>query len=136
MSSGGAHTADPYEKASYRQKGKKANGSLIKGATSSAFIKKGVGAVPSKYETIVYLHADSRKKGFGSNSERFTGMYSTGASGTGGGVDPEDMPGPGSYTSETLLNQILKNSESHSKKGFGNGFISKSDRFKAHEHFY
>lgn len=44
---------------------------MIKGTTSAAFIKKSVGSVPSKYETVVYMNAESKKKGFGSNSERF-----------------------------------------------------------------
>ena len=44
---------------------------MIKGTTSAAFIKKSMGSMPAKYETIVYMHADSKKKGFGSNSERF-----------------------------------------------------------------
>ncbi len=64
-------------------------GSLIKGTTSAAFIKKSTGSVPSKYETIVYMHAESKKKGFGSNSERFKGMI--------GKPDSEEEPGPGSY---------------------------------------
>ena len=64
-------TADPYAKANHRFKGKLASGSIVKGTTSAAFIKKSVGSVPSKYETIVYLQAEAKKKGFGSNSERF-----------------------------------------------------------------
>lgn len=68
---GRSTTGDPYSKVSYRQKGKKVDGSLIKGTTTAAFIKKTTGSVPSKYETIVYMHADAKKKGFGSNSERF-----------------------------------------------------------------
>ena len=46
----------PDKKVSYRQKGKQASGSLVKGTTTAAFMKKGMGSVPSKYETVVYLN--------------------------------------------------------------------------------
>ena len=39
------------------------------------------------------------------------------------------MPGPGSYLNEENLNHMVKKTESISKKGLGNGFISQSDRF-------
>lgn len=46
----------------------------------------------------------------------------------------EDEPGPGSYLWESnSLNHMIKESESFSKKGLGNGFISKADRFKNDE---
>jgi hypothetical protein len=32
-----------------------------------------MGSVPTKYETVVYLNESGKKKGFGSNSERFIG---------------------------------------------------------------
>ena len=37
-----------------------------------------------------------------------------------------DMPGPGSYS---VPSSLLKQSDSFSKKGYGNGFISKNQRF-------
>ena len=38
------------------------------------------------------------------------------------------MPGPGSYINE--LNLVGLNKESFSKKGYGNGFLSRIQRFK------
>ena len=99
---------------------------MIKGTTSAAFVKKTIGSMPSKFETIVYMHADSKKKGFGSNSERFNEF------GVGGLSRPEtasEEPGPGSYLLENSISSMMKRSESFSKKGYGNGFISKADRF-------
>ncbi len=74
-----------------RQKGGNSNGCVVKGAPSAAFIKKGMGSMPTKYETIVYMNQDTKsKKGFGSNAERFQGPFN---------VRPESEaePGPGSY---------------------------------------
>jgi len=46
----------------------------VKGSASAAFIKKGMGSVPTKFETIIYMNNDTKSmKGFGSNSERFHG---------------------------------------------------------------
>ena len=92
------------------------DGSLIKGTTSAAFIKKTMGSVPSKYETIVYMQADSKKKGFGSNSDRFQDIVSK--------PENEEEPGPGSYLKDNNLNFMIRQSDSFSRKGFGNGFIS------------
>ena len=65
--------ADPMSKVSYRQKGKRYTGQLVKGASSAAFFKKSMASVPSaKFDTVVYYNQESAgKKGFGSNSERF-----------------------------------------------------------------
>ena len=71
---------------------------------------------------MAYQIQDTLKKGFGSNSLRFVGPQSYHNS----GLDP----GPGQYLNENSLNQMLKKSESFSKKGLGNGFISRVDRFK------
>lgn len=86
-----------------------------------------MGSVPSKYETIVYMHADSKKKGFGSNSERFKGIFAR--------PDTEGEPGPGSYINQSIMDSMLKKSDSYSRKGYGNGFISKFDRFKNNDLF-
>ena len=87
-----------------------------------------MGSVPAKFETIVYLNAENKKQGFGSNSERFQETFTTNKE------DP--LPGPGSYLSDASTNMMLKKSESYSRKGYGNGFISKYDRFKDNSLFY
>ena len=51
-----------------------ASGSVVKGTTSAAFMKRSMGSVPAKFETVVYMN-EQKKKGFGSNSERFFGSY-------------------------------------------------------------
>ena len=48
-----------------------------------------MGSVPAKFETIVYLNAETKKKGFGSNSERFQETFTT--------TKEDPLPGPGSY---------------------------------------
>ena len=70
------------------------------------------------------MNSESQKQGFGSNSERFKGIFSKPPQ-----IDGE-LPGPGSYLSEANLNYMMKKSDSFSRKGFGNGFISKFNRFK------
>ena len=72
-----------YDKVSYRQKGGRPNGSLVTGSTSNAYVKTGVGSVPSKFETIVWINPNAKKKGFGSNVARFNAQQ-----------ESED-PGPG-----------------------------------------
>ena len=51
---------DPYSKTSYRQKGKRASGSLIKGTASAAFMKKSMGSVPTKFKTLVYMQNETK----------------------------------------------------------------------------
>lgn len=46
------------------------------------------------------------------------------------------MPGPGAYLDEKNLNHMIKATDSFSKKGLGNGFISKVDRFKNNSLYY
>eukprot|EP00347_Sterkiella_histriomuscorum_P008192 403346028 len=133
-------TADPYQKPSYRQKGKAANGYLVKGTTSAAFNQKTLGSIPSKVETIVYMHPESKKSAFGSTSQRF--MNNLMNKSTTDGITTanqnagSDLPGPGSYLQDGSVNLMLKQSESFSRKGFGNGFISKMDRFQDNSMYY
>ncbi len=108
-----------YIKPSYRQKGSEIKGSLYRGTTANAFTKKTIGSIPSKFETVLYPQNNATKKGFGSNGFRFTTQIS-------------ENPGPGSYIDP--INQshssLRLTSDSFSRKGYGNGFISTSDRFR------
>ena len=114
------HDLGSYDRISYRQKGGELKGSLFRGGTSNAYNKQSVGSIPSKYETILHPENIFNKLGFGSNAFRF--------------IDPiSEVPGPGAY--QRYGNQSggeapLQHSESHSKLGYGNGFISKNDRFR------
>ena len=104
---------------SYRQKGSEIRGALYRGSTSHAFTKKTIGSIPSKFETVLYPQANIEKKGFGSNSFRFLSCVS-------------ENPGPGSYINPTNIenSSFRVTSNSFSKKGFGNGFVSETERFK------
>jgi hypothetical protein len=104
-----------YEKVSYRQKGKNKSGNLVKGNVANSYVKTVNPSVPSKFETQLFDN-NQETKAFGSKSIRFFGNVN------------ED-PGPGSYTNEDTTSLMGKSKQSHSKKGFGNGFISKQERF-------
>ena len=108
-----------YMKSSYRQKGSEVKGSLYRGSTSNAFTKKTIGSIPSKFETVLYPQNNATKKGFGSNGFRFTAQVS-------------ENPGPGTYIDpvNSSHSSLKLSSDSYSRKGYGNGFISSSDRFK------
>jgi len=107
--------------ASYRQKGCEYKGSLYKGPIITAYNKSKTGAIPSKMETILDPLSIRMKKGFGTKTFRFGSNYEN------------DQPGPGTYdllrafSVGTNLNSI--NTGSISRKGLGNGFISKNERF-------
>lgn len=106
-----------YEKVSYRQKGKNKSGKIIKGNVVNSYSKIANPSVPSKFETQLFDN-NQENKAFGSKSIRFFEYIN------------ED-PGPGSYTEEKSTSLMGKNKLSHSKKGFGNGFISKVKRFSS-----
>mmetsp|Transcript_6310 Transcript_6310/g.4754 ORF Transcript_6310/g.4754 Transcript_6310/m.4754 type:complete len:140 (+) Transcript_6310:154-573(+) len=106
-----------------------ASGALVKGSTNAAFLKKNLSSMPAKYETVVYV--EEKKKGFGSNSERFFGSY---FGRTDASISQDEKPGPGSYISN--LNHMVRQSDSLSRKGLGNGFISKVDRFHDSKLYY
>ena len=93
-------------------------GGLYRGAINSPFTKHDIGSIPSKYETILYPRKDINKKGFNTSEFRFVSK-------------PSENPGPGSYIDPVSnRNSSLKIvSDSYSKKGYGNGFASRSYRF-------
>lgn len=108
-------------------------GLLKKGSTSNAYVKRGVGSVPSKFETILYpptLQGSASLKGFGSNVGRFGPACTS--------QDGSDEPGPGQYLEKQNLHKMNLQSDSFSRKGFGNGFISKVSRFpdRSFENFW
>jgi len=104
-----------YQKVSYRQKGTAVKGTLVKGHIANTNDKTANVSVPSKFETQLFDN-NHEKKAFGSKSIRFFEYVN------------ED-PGPGSYSEAEFANLMGKSKQSHSKRGFGNGFISKVDRF-------
>jgi len=69
-------------------------------------------SIPGRWEAVV-MDQTPIKKGFGTGSQRFPhGM--------------NDIPGPGAYTNDEV--PLLSKTPSHSKKGYGNAFLSKSEK--------
>lgn len=99
----------------FRQVGTRTTGRLLVGTTGThaATTKKaGPASIPSKFETILYT-GDNEVDGFASRVSRFKSQ-------------PNDLPGAGSYHQESSM---VFNHDSISKKGYGNGFVSKTNRF-------
>ena len=107
-----------YIKVSFRQKGSELKGSVYKGGVTSAYTKKSAGSIPTKHENILHDQPAVSTKGFGSATFRFTN-------------NAPANPGPGSYIDpkKTASTCLRMSSDSYSKKGYGNGFISEKDRF-------
>ena len=100
-----------YQKPNYRQAGKEKPGKLVKGFIHDGLNKSNSASIPYKFETILYENTNPR--GFGQSAQRF--FYA------------DDMaPGPGSYN--VNVQSLKLDGPSFSKKGLGNGFVSKSSR--------
>mmetsp|Transcript_955 Transcript_955/g.1847 ORF Transcript_955/g.1847 Transcript_955/m.1847 type:complete len:453 (-) Transcript_955:410-1768(-) len=99
----------------FRQVGTRTtNGRLLLGAASAhSGQANSASSIPSKFETILY-QGDTEADGFASRTARFK-------------PEVRDLPGPGAYHQPTSMNIV---SDSLSKKGYGNGFVSKADRFR------
>ena len=75
--------------------------------------RAGASTIPARYETTLSkARTEERERPFGTSSKRFPRTRNA-------------LPGPGSYHSEST---IEGKSESFSKKGYGNGFVSASGR--------
>ncbi|CDW80601.1 UNKNOWN [Stylonychia lemnae] len=88
------------------------------------------GSFPAKFETLI-LKKESRN-GFGSSVERFLDLNATLNSSNSQLIiknsEKSEIPGPGTYIQDASL-MAKDNAESMSRKGYGNGFVSKSKRF-------
>ena len=102
------------ENTSFRQKGKNPPGKLIRGFIQDASLKTNISSIPGKFETVIY--SKSPKKGFNSTSNRFNPLMP---------LDNAENPGPGSYS---FLLEEANNNRTHSVRGYGNGFVSKTNR--------
>lgn len=99
------------DKPNYRQAGKEKSGRVFKGTIQDPLNRSQAASIPYKFETILYKNTNPR--GFGASAQRF---FLT-----------EDLaPGPGSYAHEQAY--AKDTAPSYSKKGFGVGFVSKSNR--------
>lgn len=97
----------------FRQIGTKRGGKLMLGHIVRS--RPSTSSIPSKFETILYK-GDRENKGFGSRDTRFKPSLA-------------DLPGPGAYPKSASQRTLGAKSDSHSKKGFGNGFASQTKRF-------
>ena len=100
-------------------------GTILKGPVYTAYKRESLGTIPRKSENIIIEDkTDKSICGFSSQSERFsTRSHSI------------DNPGPGTYQVCKDFNYTSSKSF-YSSKGFGNGFISTSDRFDGVREFY
>lgn len=102
---------DSFEKANYRQVGREVTGKIARGFVSNPIAKQTSSSIPYKFETVLYKNNNPR--GFGSCVTRFSNI--------------DDLaPGPGSYDGNRSF--TLDNNPSKSKKGYGNGFVSTTNR--------
>lgn len=101
-----------YSKPNFRQAGKEKSGKLLRGFIQDPVGKASSSSIPYKFETILFRNTS--QKGFGGSAQRFF-------------ASEDQQPGPGSYNPPTTG---FANSEgkTFSKKGLGNGFVSKSSR--------
>lgn len=74
------------------------------------------GSIPSRYEAVLITsHRSAEKKGFGSHDTRFKTTHY------------KDCPGPGAYE-KSIIKPLIDPTPSHSKKGYGNSFVSKTPK--------
>ena len=88
---------------------------LVGQAPAAARAKRGPASIPSKFETT--LHPGQREShAFGNRTVRFTD-------------NERDVPGPGNYHRSSSYIRSAETCGSVSHKGFGVGFVSKTNRF-------
>lgn len=101
-------------------------GKLFRGPNWTAYNKSNLGSIPRRVEKNIIEDTKSQAKmAFTTSSERFR--------------DIEQIiknPGPGSYEVSRPLDYTRTTSSFHSTKGFGNGFVSNSDRFDTNQLYY
>jgi hypothetical protein len=118
-------------------------GKIYRGPNWNAFNRESLGSIPRHTENILFKNKNNEQKlGFNSQSERFNKKSET---------IKYSFPGPGRYnlnsnsTTNTNTNVSLDSSistnlpltnPSFSTKGYGNGFISQSNRFDDKHEFY
>lgn len=98
-------------KPNFRQAGRQTQGKLLKGFIQDPINKTTNASIPYKFETILYRNTNP--KGFGASAQRATRHEDIG-------------PGPGSYDNGQVFSR--SNTASFSKKGYGNGFVSQTNR--------
>lgn len=109
------------EKSKCRVENPKTNYKLVKkGPYWNAFNRASMSSIPRERETVL-IYENSRQKGFISTTERFIKD------------NRSATPGPGQYSGNNFTIKqnafITSNTSFNNSKGFGNGFISQTERF-------
>lgn len=104
-------------------------GKIYRGPNWNAFNRQSLGTIPRKSENILFQEKNSdTKKGFMSQVERFEDFSKK-------DTIKYSFPGPGKYSNE-ILDKTVSTNVSLSSKGYGNGFVSKSERFDDPKDYY
>ena len=102
-------------------------GKLFRGPNWTAYNKENLGSIPRQIEkTLVEDKKGLSKIGFSTQTERFFPKFN----------NEKNNPGPGSYNVSQDLDFTRTNTSFYSSKGFGNGFISQSERFNDSNLYY
>ena len=106
-------------------------GRIYRGPNWNAFNRETLGSIPRKSENILFQEKNSEsKKGLMSQSERFTHYQKIESV-------KFSYPGPGNYKMGNSLDTTsVSTNPSFSSKGYGNGFVSKYDRFDDPKAYY
>lgn len=96
---------------------------IRKGANWTAYNREHLASIPSKNEYLIIENNTEKNRGFSSQVPRFKQIGNN-----------HETPGPGAYKSESYSSiakntSFRNNSAFNNSKGFGNGFISNTERF-------
>ena len=102
-------------------------GKLFKGPNWTAYNKENLGSIPRTVEkALVEDKKGMTKVGFSTQTERFFPKPDS----------SKQSPGPGSYNISGDMDFTRTSTSFYSSKGFGNGFVSQSQRFNDSDLFY
>jgi hypothetical protein len=102
-------------------------GKLFKGPNWTAYNKENLGSIPRTVEkALVEDKKGMTKVGFSTQTERFFPKPDS----------SKQCPGPGSYNISGDMDFTRTSTSFYSSKGFGNGFVSQSERFNDSSLYY
>ena len=102
-------------------------GKLFKGPNWTAYNKENLGSIPRTVEkALVEDKKGMTKVGFSTQTERFFPKPDS----------AKQCPGPGSYNISGDMDFTRTSTSFYSSKGFGNGFVSQSERFNDSNLYY
>ena len=102
-------------------------GKLFKGPNWTAYNKENLGSIPRTVEkALVEDKKGMTKVGFSTQTERFFPKMDS----------AKQCPGPGTYNISGDMDFTRTSTSFYSSKGFGNGFVSQSERFNDSSLYY